>query len=421
MKALVKLLMFVLLWVPLTVAAQQNDAVRHYLETDYGVRFTEGNSMTILPTGRRKFEVLEQDLRAAQHSIHMDYFALRADSISRIVLDILRERAAQGVEVRLIIDAFGNGKGEQKLDKRGLRQLRQAGLQVVMYDPMRFPWVNKLFHRDHRKIVVVDGHTGYIGGMNVADHYVRGTERIKNWRDMHFRVTGPAVAELQRVFINSWNAMAHDNLQGTQYYSTAKPRIPSTDVTDACVGVVHRTPSADNQWPIRNHRIARDAMRSAIESAQHHIQIVNPYFMPSRMIRKALRRALKRGVKVELMVGEQCDVPITPRAVDHYTQWMMKHGAEVYYRKGVFHHTKVLTVDDSLCYVGSVNMDQRSLYCDYECNLMVGSRQLADTLQRIFRQDQEHSFQLTRQTWRQRFSLGRRIASKLVVPLRPVL
>lgn len=410
------LLVITLILNTLCVLAQSDSVVARYLQDNYNVRFTQSNHFDVLPSGCEKFAMMEEDLRQAQHSVHMDYFEIRHDSISQIILGILAERAQHGVEVRLIIDDFGNSKGESTLKRKQIREYEKLGLQIEIFKPMELPIFHYPFFRDHRKIAVIDGKIGYIGGMNVSDQYVRGRRDVPEWRDMHLRVKGEAVAELQRVFVDTWNRLRGDIIQGEQYYRT------TFDEGSATVGVVNRTPSEVSHWPNNSNRIARDAIVAAIDAAEQHIQIVNPYFCPPPLVRKALRRAIERGVRVEIMVSYISDVMVTPRIVDHSVHRMMKHGAEVYYYENGFHHSKVMTIDDKLSFVGSVNFDYRSLYTDYECNVMILDSATTKRLQQVYEKDKvNRCFRLTPDTWKMRFSWGRRFASWLCTILRPMV
>lgn len=413
-------------------ANNASQAIAEFLHTNYDVRFKEVNDFQVFTRAADKYAALQADLLRARHSIHFDYFNLRNDSISRIIFGILQQKAAEGVEVRVIIDAFGNGKSQQALHIPDIKRLQRSGIDLRIYDRMHFPWLNHFLHRDHRKIVVIDGNVGYIGGMNIADYYIHGKKEIKEWRDLHLRLTGPAVSELQRTFINFWNDQTDEGVHGTSYYqpafeaSTGSPSVginpaESASRPTALAGIVNRTPSKANDWPVRNNRIARDAARQAIDAARSHIQIVNPYFAPSPMIRRALNRALRRGVRVELMISAQSDVRITPRAVEHCAYKLMKHGAEVYVYEPGFHHSKVMTIDDTVAYVGSVNFDHRSMYSDFECNLMVIDPALTATLQGIFNADKARSFRLTPETRKTRFTRGQRIRGRLATIFRPLL
>ena len=170
-----------------------------------GLAFSADNSLILLPTGREKFTDLFQSIRLARHSIHLEYFNFRNDSISGELFSLLIDRARHGVKVRIIFDGFGNSSNNRPLRRRHLEALREAGLEVFEFDPMRFPWINHAFNRDHRKIAVIDGMIGYTGGMNVADYYITGKPEFGEWRDMHCRVTGTAAWDLQDVFLNMWN------------------------------------------------------------------------------------------------------------------------------------------------------------------------------------------------------------------------
>ena len=197
------------------------------------------------------------------------------------------------------------------------------------------------------------------------------------------------MAWLQSVFVNFWNAITHQDLQGTKYYpGTRQPHLMykglCTDTTQTAgqkrVGVVNRDPQD-------SPKIIHDTFLQAINSARTNIQIISPYFVPCRHITKALRRAQKRGVRVQVMVSEKCDVPITPRVVDHNMKKLMRAGAEVYYFQGGFHHSKIMMVDSTYAFVGSANLNSRSLSFDYECNLLIADPHTTAELSRIFCKD----------------------------------
>ena len=175
-------------------ATAQNDSTELALRSDsaivrqlraVGVNFSNDNAVTLLMSGQEKFDDMFHAIRQAKSSIHLEYFNFRNDSIASLLFDILAEKAQQGVEVRALFDGFGNDSNNQPLLKRHLTNLRARGIQIYEFDPLRFPWINHVFHRDHRKIVVIDGKMAYTGGMNVADYYIKGTKEVGSWRDMH--------------------------------------------------------------------------------------------------------------------------------------------------------------------------------------------------------------------------------------------
>ena len=198
--------------------AQTSDSVIVNKLKERGVSFSHNNSVTLLATGREKFEDMFQAIRNARHSIHLEYFNFRNDSIARELFHLLEEKALHGVEVRALFDAFGNSSNNRPLKQRHLDTIRAKGVEIYKFDPIVFPWINHVLTRDHRKIVVIDGRIAYIGGMNVADYYIKGTEKVGSWHDMHCRLDGNEVNTLQRIFLKMWNKTTGQNVHGAQYY-----------------------------------------------------------------------------------------------------------------------------------------------------------------------------------------------------------
>ena len=202
----------------LSASAQTSDSLIVRTLKANGIRFSHDNSVTLLMSGQEKFDDMFKAIRQAKSSIHLEYFNFRNDSIASLLFDILREKRREGVEVRAMFDGFGNDSNNQPLRKRHLKKLRADSINIVEYSPIRFPWINHIFGRDHRKIVVIDGKVAYTGGMNVADYYIKGTKQVGEWRDMHCRIEGDAVNELQAIFIRIWNRTTGENVHGAKYY-----------------------------------------------------------------------------------------------------------------------------------------------------------------------------------------------------------
>ena len=385
-----------------TLALGQSDStVVKFLEDKHGVKFTAHNDVQLLPSGKEKFAAMFEDVKNAQHSIHLEYFNFRNDSISHALFRILGERAKAGVEVRVLFDAFGNMSNNRPLKKCHLDSLRKEGIKIHIFRPFKFPWFNHIMGRDHRKIVVIDGKIAYTGGMNVADYYLNGTEQVGEWRDMHLRVEGETAAELQTIFMRAWNRQTGDTLQGKRYF-------PASDMQTTCkMGVVNREPK-------RSPRVIRETFAEAIDAAQCQIQIVNPYFTLNKRINRALKRAIKRGVDVQIMISANSDIPLTPRAGEYAAHKLMQCGAHVYVYRGGFHHTKVMTVDSCMTFVGSANLDHRSLCCDYECNVLITDRAKTAEFQRIFERDKEtRCYLLTEGRWQQYWSRCKRMKCQI--------
>ena len=316
-----------------------------------------------------------------------------------LLFDLLKEKSREGVEVRAMFDGFGNDSNNQPLKKYHLKPLREEGIDIVEYSPIRFPWVNHIYGRDHRKIVVIDGKIAYTGGMNVADYYIKGTEQVGEWRDMHCRIEGDAVNELQSIFLRIWNRSTKQNVHGTKYFrggtaTTFTALKPDTTATKGykMVGIINREPGI-------TPKIMRTFYINAINQAQDSIHIINPYFTLIPTVTRALTKAIRRGVKVEIMLSSKSDIPLTPDCALYQARKLQKRGALVWLYKPGFHHSKIMMVDGRYCTVGSTNLDARSLKCDFEENAVIIDKNTTQELDDMFWRDKQQSFQLTDETW----------------------
>ncbi|WP_409997002.1 phospholipase D-like domain-containing protein [Alloprevotella tannerae] len=404
--------------------AQSDSQIVNYLKAHFDVPFTDNNKLVFFKTGQEKFDDLFAAIRQARRSIHLEYFNFRNDSISRALFDLLAKKAQQGVKIRALFDGFGNSSNNRPLRRKHLEALRAQGIEIYEFDPLRFPYVNHIFHRDHRKIVVIDGLVAYTGGMNVADYYIKGKPEIGVWRDLHVRVEGAAVGDLQRIFISFWNAVTHQQVQGPEYYPGEKQAsdyfVGLKEDKDATAG--HKLVGVVNRDPDESPRIIHDTFVQAIKVAKTNITLINPYLTLCPHLRREIKRALRRGVEVQIMVSANSDIPITPRVVEHTVHRLMKKGAKVWFFEGGFHHSKIMMVDSTFSFVGSANLNSRSLSCDYECNLLIADRPSTAQLLRLFDDDRtKHCWQLTPDTWRTKFSKGRRFQAWFYQFLTPFL
>lgn len=389
--------------------AQTSDSLIVDIMRKEGVSFSHDNSVTLLTSGREKFQDMFAAIRQARKSIHLEYFNFRNDSIANALFDLLAQKVEEGVEVRALFDGFGNDSNNRPLRKKHVEYQRSRGIQLYEFDPIRFPWINHVFHRDHRKIVVIDGRIAYTGGMNVADYYIKGTEVVGEWYDMHCRIEGEEVNTLQRIFLRMWNRVTGENVSGDQYFrqvwdNSAFTRLkPDTTSTAGrkMVGIANREPH-------RTPKVMRRFYVGAINSAKDSIKLLNPYLTLTHSVKKAIKRALKRGVKFEVMLAEKSDIPLTPDCAFYNLHWMMKRGAEVWIFQGGFHHTKVIMVDGKFCTVGSTNLDARSLRWDYEENAIIIDKPTTHELSTLFDRDKQRSFRLTRANWKTWKSRGQR-------------
>ncbi len=373
--------------------AQSDSLVIAYLN-QCGIKVTHHNELELLKSGHDKFIDLFAEIEKATHHIHLEYFNFRNDSIANLLFDLLEKKAKEGVEVRAIFDAFGNSSNNQPLKKKHLKSIREKGIEIVEFDPLRFPWINHVFHRDHRKIVVIDGKIGYTGGMNIADYYITGLPEIGDWRDMHIWIKGNAVNDLQNIFLDMWNKCTKQDIGGASYYPY-KYGLPYTPQQDKDVAIVDR-------YPRKTPKVMRRVYAKAIEAAEEKVQIINPYFTPTRIVKKAIKKALKKGIKVEIMIPGKSDIKFTPDAAFYIANKLRKKGADIYIFNGGFHHSKIMMIDSLFCTVGSTNLNSRSLRYDYEVNAFIFDTETTDELMTIFKNDQENSTLLTSEIYRKR-------------------
>ena len=381
------------LLISLYTHAETSDSLIVRQMSEYGIRFTKGNEVKLLMSGKEKFADMFDAIRQAKSSVHLEYFNFRNDSIAGLLFDILREKRKEGVEVRAVFDGFGNDSNNQPLKKTHLKALHEDSIEIYEFDPIRFPWVNHIWPRDHRKIVVIDGEIGYTGGMNVADYYLVGTEQVGEWRDMHCRIEGPAVNELQDIFIRFWEKLTKEKLTDEKYFR-------GTEAGNKMVGIATREPHTTN-------KIMRQFYISALDNAKDSVKIVNPYFCPTSSVIKALKRCAERGVKMDIIMSSRYDVPLVPDVVYYNLRKLMKRGAKIWrYRPG-FHHSKIMMVDGKYCTVGSTNLDARSLRFDYEINALIIDKDVTRQLDTKFIDDTkkcdlltEEEYKRSRSTWK---------------------
>ena len=382
--------------------AQRSDSTIVRQLREEGIRFSDNNSVTLLMSGQEKFDDMFCAIKQARSSVHLEYFNFRNDSIASLLFDLLAEKAKEGVEVRALFDGFGNDSNNQPLLKKHIKAIRKRGIEIYEFDPIRFPWINHVLHRDHRKIVVIDGQIAYTGGMNVADYYIKGTPQVGEWRDMHCRIDGDEVNTLQAIFLRIWNKTAKQNIHGAKYFRGIRGGYYFHNLKpDTCCTAGHKMVGIINREPRTSNKIIRQFYINAINDAKDSIKLVNPYLTLTGKLKRALKRAVKRGVKVEVMVSAKSDIPLTPDCVFYNVHKLMKHGVDVYIYEPGFHHTKIIMVDGQFCTVGSANLNSRSLRFDYEENAVIIDPCTTAELSHMFDHDKTRSFKLTPEKWKE--------------------
>jgi cardiolipin synthase A/B len=366
--------------------------------------FTQDNDVEIFVHGSAKFQSLLDDMEKAKDHIHLLYYIIRNDELGQRIADVLIKKAQEGVEVRVLYDALGT----RYLRPKYLRKLRKSGVELAAFFPSFIPKINfKVNYRNHRKLAIIDGEVGYIGGFNIGDEYLGKSKKFGYWRDTHLRISGTAVQSMQTRFILDWNqASRHDILYDERYYA-------SKSSGKAGVQIVSSGPDSD--WEqIKNGYI------KMILSAKEFVFIQTPYFIPDESLRDAIRIASLSGVDVKIMVPNKPDHPFVYWATLSYCGDMLEAGAEVYiYQKG-FLHSKTIVVDGKIASVGTANIDVRSFRLNFEVNAFLYDRSLASQLVRAFNHDIIESTQMTQKLYNKR-SIGIRIKESISRLLSPIL
>lgn len=344
------------------------------------------DSIQLYQSGKEKYESLLRDMLQARHHIHCEYFIFANDEIAHRLLDVMRQKAKEGVECRLVVDGYYDRQRHYNYKKR-LSQLRQQGIQVYVYEPFQFPFVHRV-PRDHRKIVVIDGKVGYTGGFNVADYNIKGKPAYGGYIDTHVRLEGQAVEALQFLFSQHFEHAGGEGFDGALYY----PYTGSGYVAEGTSGVsiIER-----GRQCRAKKKEARVAIRKFINSTKDSLHITSPYFLPTLGVRYAIHKALKRRVHVEVLFSEGGDTPIFDAGNLSYARHLQKQGAEVWLYEGAFQHSKIMMADGEKCMVGSINLDYRALRFNEEVGAIIYNPDATQWLDSAFVQNQRSSHKMT--------------------------
>lgn len=367
-------------------ARKWQDMIR--LNQVYGSAFyTQDNHITILTDGNHKFSSLLTDIENATTSINVMYYILKPDSVGRALLDAVTKKAAQGVEVRVLVDAMGS----RRLNAHHFDKLKEAGGQFAFFFPPKFKYINlKLNYRNHRKIVIIDGKIGYMGGFNVGNEYVGKNKKFGHWRDTHLRITGGAVQDMDSRFILDWRFASGENLVISHAFYPTPPENGNTGIQIVSCG------------PDTPHTEVKLGYLKMIASAKKNIYIQTPYFIPDDSILETLKMAALSGVDVRIMIPCKPDHIFVYWATYSYVGILLNAGAKIYIYDDGFLHAKTITVDGEMTSVGSANFDIRSFYLNFEANAFIFDSSEAYKMESIFEMDIEKSHQLTRQAYRNR-------------------
>ncbi len=388
--------------------ARTNRELAYMLAKDTGSTLTSGNDVKLLVNGEKKFPEVIKALESAREHIHIEYYIYEDGEIGRAIEEILIRKAQEGVTVRFIYDAFGSRSIRRKL----VRRLRAGGVQTFpFYEVLFIAFANRLNYRNHRKIIIVDGTTAFVGGINVSDRYINRKNTKLFWRDTHLRIEGPGVQYLQYLFLCDWNFCAGEQIKPERSFFPDPASLPAKGnkvVQIAASGPDSGTPTI------------LFSLLQAINLASREVLISTPYFIPGESLMDALIVASLGGVSVKLLVPGKSDSRIVDAAARSYYGELLNAGVEIYlYRKG-FLHAKTLVADRNLAVVGTANMDYRSFDLNFEVNAIVYDGELAGELCHIFYEDIKDAEQITTSRWNAR-PVYRQLIEKTARLISPLL
>lgn len=370
-----------------------------------GSKYTMNNKVKIFFNGEDKFSQLIEDIRKAKKYIHVEYYIFRNDMLGKIIIRELTEKAKQGLEVRLLVDSMGS----YKLTKRGLKKYINAGGKFSIFFPGILPHINtRINYRNHRKIVVIDGKYGYVGGYNVGNEYISKDPEVGFWRDTHTRIEGDAVKDLNERFLLDWCYASQEPIEDYDKYSNE-----FNDDGDVGIQIVTSGPDHKEEY-------IKNAYIKLINNAKRNVYLETPYFIPDVPILEALRISSLSGVDVRIIIPGKPDHFFMQWAASSYIGDLLEAGIKVYsYEKG-FIHAKTIAVDGTVVSIGTANMDIRSFKLNFEVNAFIYDDRVTKLCETQFMKDIEDSIEITQEKYNNR-SMTLRIKESLIRLVSPIL
>ncbi|MFW5988083.1 MAG: cardiolipin synthase [bacterium] len=340
------------------------------------------NEIKIYTNGRDKFDDLFKDLKSSKQFIHAQYFRIRDDQVGNKFLNILTEKARQGVDVRLIYDSFGS----KSLARKTIEKLKDAGGKAFSFSDN----ILSFNYRHHRKNVIIDGQIGYIGGINVGDEYLSRSQEFGYWRDTHLRLQGESVDNQQHRFLLDWNFVAEENLLNNKRYFPPKKATGKSPVQIISSG------------PDLREEAIKILFLKMIYGAEKNIYIQTPYFIPDQAVLEALKTSARSGIDVRIMIPNQPDHPFVYSANTSFVEELLEVGARCYQYARGFIHSKTISIDGRILSGGTCNMDVRSFKLNFEINAFIYDSEVAKRYEQIFKKDLEHSNEIIMEEFKNR-------------------
>lgn len=349
--------------------------------------YTDDNSVELIFSGEKKFKSLIDSINQAKEYVHIQYYIFKNDGIGSQVIEALKNKAKEGVPVRLLLD----GMGGRKIRSKTRREIEDAGVKLAVFFPPFLPWVNiRINYRNHRKICIIDGREAYMGGFNIGDEYIGKSKKFGNWRDTHIKISGSAISSLQWRFFLDWRFAAKEEIKASRSYLHQKK-----EEKDVGMQIVSSGP--DSKWPS-----IKDGYMKMISDASDKLYIETPYFIPDESIFEALRIACLSGVDVRVMIPNKPDHPFVYWASMSYIGELLQAGAKVYTYENGFLHSKVVIADKFLSSVGTANLDIRSFRLNFEVNAFIYDKDTNSKLTERFLDDLDICKEITLEEYEKR-------------------
>jgi cardiolipin synthase len=362
--------------------------------------FSKGNRVLLFENGGDFFPAMYRSVRLAEHSIQAEFYIIKNDAAGKAFADALIEASLNGIKVSLIYDYIGCIETPYSY----FRRLEGCGIRCLPFNKPTFRKLHWLDFRDHRKVLIIDGVTAFLGGLNIGDEYAGYGDSPQRWRDLGMRIDGPAVTELRNIFRHTWEKEG-----GYSYPWLSDAQLPTDDTGDADVMIV-------NGGPHHNRSLIRSAFRLAMAGASDNIKIITPYFIPGPRVVRSLLRAAGRGVKVQIILPSISDAPLAQVAGRAYLAQLLKAGVEIYERQGTILHAKLMIIDDCWVTIGSANLDYRSFFRNFELNVIIDSREFGSQADMMFAVDLAKSRRITFSEYEKR-SWMEKILERLCDPI----
>ncbi|MDT8401026.1 MAG: cardiolipin synthase [Bacteroidales bacterium] len=333
---------------------------------------TDNNTVSLLQDAEETYSSMLREIEGARHHIHLEIYRFNIDETGNKFRHLLMRKAAEGVEVRMIIDDVGSWSFKNKY----IEETRNAGVRIFPFFPVRFPWLaSKINYRNHRKILIIDGKIGFVGGMNIADKYLHGLPHLGKWRDTHLKISGDSVAGLNRIFLKDWYFLSGEILTRKKEY------FPKLNIKGKS-WIQLASSGPDSDWAT-----IMQAYFTSIATAREKVYLCTPYFSPNESILNALKTAALSGKDVRLIIPEKADSIIANWISRSYVEELLYAGVRLYFYTSGFNHSKYIVVDGVFSSVGSVNVDVRSFDLDFEVTALIYDEDFAARLEEIFLKD----------------------------------